>query len=275
MGLSSAYGKIGSNEERFKILDRALELGSTFWDTSDVCQFRILYDTNHPTNFSDGDSEDFIGSWFKHSGKRDEIFLCTKFGMTRGPNGLNVRGDSEYVKEACNKSLSRLGIKKIDLYLCHRPDPKTPIEETVKALAELKKEGKIGAIGLSEVSAATLRRAHKVHPISAIQVEYSPFAMDIEDSNIGLLDLCRELGIAIIAYSPLGRGFLTGQITSPDDFEDGDFRKNAPRYSKENFPKNLELVSSLEKVAKTKGCTSGQLTLAWLLGQGDDIIPIP
>jgi aryl-alcohol dehydrogenase-like predicted oxidoreductase len=152
---------------------------------------------------------------------------------------------------------------------------KTPIEETVGAMAELKKAGKIGAIGLSEISARTLRRACKVHPIDAIQVEYSPFSMEIEDPKIDLLRTCRELGVTVVAYSPLGRGFLTGQIKSPDDFEDGDFRKHAPRYSKENFPKNLELVSNLEAYASKKGCTSGQLALAWLLAQGADIIPIP
>ena len=179
------------------------------------------------------------------------------------------------MKQACDKALKRLGVDKIDLWYCHRVDMKTPIEETVQAMADLKKAGKIGAIGLSEISARTLRRAYKVHPIDAIQVEYSPFSMEIEDPKIDLLRTCRELGVTVVAYSPLGRGFLTGQIKSPDDFEDGDFRKHAPRYSKENFPKNLELVSNLEKYAAKKGCTSGQLALAWLLAQGDDIIPIP
>lgn len=168
-----------------------------------------------------------------------------------------------------------MGVDKIDLWYCHRVDMKTPIEETVGAMAELKEAGKIGAIGLSEISARTLRRAYAVHPIDAIQVEYSPFSMEIEDPKIDLLRTCRELGVTVVAYSPLGRGFLTGQIKSPDDFEDGDFRKHAPRYSKTNFPKNLELVSNLEKYAAKKGCTSGQLALAWILAQGDDIIPIP
>lgn len=225
---------------------------------------------------TDADSEDLIGKWFKRTGKRNDIFLATKFGVVYGPSGEpNIRSDAEYVKQACAKSLQRLGVDSIDLYYCHRVDRKTPIEETVQAMAELKKEGKIRALGLSEVSAATVRRAHKVHPISAIQVEYSPFALDIEHPDINLRNTCRELGIAIVAYSPLGRGFLTGQYKSPDDFEDSDFRKYAPRYSKENFPKNLELVKALERRAEAKHCTPGQLSLAWLLAQGDDIIPIP
>jgi len=260
MGLSASYGKIELDEDRFKVLDKALELGATFWDTSDAY----------------GDSEDLLRRWFERTGNRSKIFLATKFGVTRLPDSSNtVKSDAVYVKEACKKSLKRLGVDKIDLYYCHRVDKMTPIEETVQAMAELLKEGKIGAIGLSEVSAATLRRAQKIHPISAIQLEYSPFALDIESPEINLLSTCRELGIAIVAYSPLGRGFLTGQLKSPDDFEDGDFRKHSPRYSKENFPKNLHLVKVLEEHAGRKGCTVGQLTLAWLLEQGDDIIPIP
>jgi aryl-alcohol dehydrogenase-like predicted oxidoreductase len=186
-----------------------------------------------------------------------------------------VRSDDEYILQACEKSLKRLGVDKIDLYYCHRVDMKTPIEETVAAMAKLKKAGKIGAIGLSEISAATLRRAHKVHPIAALQIEYSPFTLDIENPAIDVLNTCRELGISVVAYSPLGRGFLTGQLKSPDDFEDGDFRKHAPRYSRENFPKNIKLVHALEAIAQRKGCTPGQLALAWLLKQGDDIVPIP
>jgi aryl-alcohol dehydrogenase-like predicted oxidoreductase len=260
MGLSSGYGKVGDNTERFKVLDHALLRGSTFWDTSDIY----------------ADNEDLLGAWFKHSGKRDQIFLCTKFGVFIGADGKpSIRSDKAYVKEACDKSLKRLGVNKIDLYYCHRVDMKTPIEETVTAMAELKKEGKIGAIGLSEISAATLRRACKIYPIDALQIEYSPFSVEIESSEINLLKTCRELGVTVVAYSPLGRGFLTGQIKSPDDFEEGDFRKHAPRYSKENFPKNLKLVTALEEIAKTKKCTTGQLALAWLLAQGPDIIPIP
>ena len=224
----------------------------------------------------DGDSEDLIGKWLQRTGKRDEIVIATKFGVTFDKDRKPlIRSDPEYIKEACAKSLKRLGVDKIDLYYCHRVDRKTPIERTVQAMAELKAEGKIGAIGLSEVSAATLRRAHKVHPIAAVQVEYSPFALDIESPEIDILETCRELGIAIVAYSPLGRGFLTGQLKSVDDFEDGDFRKHAPRYSKENFGKNLELVHGLEARATSKSCSPGQLSLAWLLAQGEDVIPIP
>ncbi|KAH7139333.1 NADP-dependent oxidoreductase domain-containing protein [Dendryphion nanum] len=260
MGLSIAYGAVEANEARFSILDRALELGSTFWDTSDMY----------------GDNEDLLKLWFERTGKRNEIFLATKFAIAQGADGtITIRSDPEYVRQACEKSLKRLGVEKIDLYYCHRVDQKTPIEQTVAALAELKREGKIGAIGLSEVSASTIRRAEKVHHIDAVQLEYSPFALDIESPEIDILRTCRELGIAIVAYSPLGRGFLAGQIKSPDDFEEGDFRKYAPRYSKENFHKNIKLVEALQEIAKKKGCTSGQLSLAWLLAQGDDIIPIP
>ncbi|KAI4259996.1 MAG: hypothetical protein LQ352_000492 [Teloschistes flavicans] len=259
MGLSSAYGAIEPTEERLKVLDRAYELGERFWDSADIY----------------ADSEDLVGEWFKRSGKRNDIFLATKFALLITNSGIKTRSDPEYVKESCNKSLKRLGLDCIDLYYCHRVDGKTPIEKTVEAMAELKKEGKIKYIGLSEVSSATLRRAHAVHPITAVQVEYSPFAMDVEDPQIALLKTCRELGVATVAYSPLGRGFLTGAIRSPADFEEGDFRTYVPRYSEQNFPKNLELVTHLQEIAKKKGCTPGQLSLAWLLAQGDDIFPIP
>ncbi|KAF2646389.1 Aldo/keto reductase [Massarina eburnea CBS 473.64] len=260
MGLSFSYGKVDENEARLAVLDRALELGTTFWDTSDVYL----------------DNEDLLRLWFERTGKRDQIFLATKFGVTKDAEGnFCIRSDPEYVIQACETSLKRLGVDYIDLYYAHRVDMKTPIEKTVAAMAELKKKGKIGAIGLSEVSAATIRRAHATHPINAVQLEYSPFSLDIESPSIDILRTCRELGISVVAYSPLGRGFLTGQIKSPDDFEEGDFRKNAPKYSKENFPKNLRLVEKLQEFAASKGCSSGQLTLAWLLAQGDDIIPIP
>ncbi|KAL1611846.1 hypothetical protein SLS60_000067 [Paraconiothyrium brasiliense] len=259
MGLSASYGQVEDNEARFAVLDRAVELGSTFWDTSDVY----------------ADSEDLLRLWFERTGKRDQIFLATKFGVSMENGKPVIRSDPEYVRQACEKSLKRLGVDKIDLYYCHRVDKVTPIEKTVAAMAELKREGKIGVLGLSEVSAATIRRAVKMHHIHAVQLEYSPFALDIESSQIGVLETCRELGIAVVAYSPLGRGFLTGQIKSPDDFEEGDFRRHAPRYSRENFPKNLKLVQTLQEVASKKGCTAGELSLAWLLAQGLDIIPIP
>ncbi|PTB64819.1 Aldo/keto reductase [Trichoderma citrinoviride] len=259
MGLSVSYGFGGSDEERFKVLDRAHELGNTFWDTADVY----------------GDNEDLIGKWLKRTGKRDDIFLATKCGGILDAGGFSIRSDPEYVRQACDKSLQRLGVSHIDLYYMHRLDKEVPVELTIKALVELKNQGKIRHLGLSEISAATLRRAHAIHPITAIQVEYSPFAVDIEKPEIDLLRTARELGVAIVAYSPLGRGMLTGQIKSPDDFADDDFRKIIPRFSKENFPKNLALADKIGRIAASKGVTPGQLTLAWLLAQGDDIFPIP
>ncbi|CAF9926543.1 MAG: Aldo-keto reductase str7 [Alectoria fallacina] len=259
MGLSAFYGKPESDEDRFKILDKAYDMGETFWDSADVYM----------------DNEDLIGKWFERTGKRDDIFLATKFANIMKDGNRTVRSDPEYVKEACEKSLKRLGIPTIDLYYCHRLDGKTPIEKTVEAMAQLKKEGKIKYLGLSEVSSASLRRAHAVHPISAVQIEYSPFTIDIESPDIALLKTCRELGVATIAYSPLGRGMLTGAYKTPTDFEEGDFRRRAPRFSEDNFPKNLKLVDEINEIAKKKGCTAGQLTLAWLLAQGQDIIPIP
>ena len=262
MGLSAFYGAPDSDEVRLQFLDRLYELGCLNWDSADIYM----------------DSEDLMGKWFaQNQDKRDKVFFATKFGNVMKPDGsgMTQRSDKDYVKEACAKSLKRLGFQTIDLYYCHRVDGKTPIEETVQAMADLKNEGKIRYLGLSEVSAQTLRRACKVHHIAAVQIEYSPFSMDIEDPNIRLLQTCRELGVATVAYSPLGRGFLTGAYRSPDDFAEGDFRKRAPRFSKENFPKNLELVDHITALAKKKGCTSGQLTLAWLMRQGDDIIPIP
>ncbi|KAK9762603.1 Aldo-keto reductase str7 [Basidiobolus ranarum] len=255
MGIGGvAYGDAGSDEERFLFLDKLFECGCTNWDTADVY----------------GDSEELIGKWFKRTGKRNKIFLATKFGIT--PNGIN--GKPQYVRSAIEKSLKHLGVDQVDLYYLHRVDSTIPIEETVKAMAELVKEGKVKYLGLSEPSPKTLRRAHKVHPISAIQVEYSPFALDIEAKG-HLLDTARELGIAVVAYSPLGRGLLTGQIKSYDDLEDGDFRKIVPKFSKDNFPKILNLVNKLQEVGERHQATSGQVTLAWLVAQGDNIIPIP
>ncbi|KAF1835003.1 aldo/keto reductase-like protein, partial [Decorospora gaudefroyi] len=224
-----------------------------------------------------GDNEDLISKWFQaNPEKRANIFLATKFAGRVSDKGEHFFDSSpEYAKQACDKSLKRLGLSQIDLYYCHRVDQKTPIERTVQAMADLVKLGKVKHLGLSEVSSETLRRAHKVHPISAVQVEYSPFALDIESKQIDLLHTCRELGVAVVAYSPLSRGLLTGAFTSPDDFEEGDFRRIAPRFSKENFPKNLKLVDCITDMAKAKGVTPGQLTLAWLMAQGEDIFPIP
>ncbi|KAH7336331.1 NADP-dependent oxidoreductase domain-containing protein [Rhexocercosporidium sp. MPI-PUGE-AT-0058] len=261
MGLSAFYSTNTIPDlERFQLLDRAVELGCTFWDTADMY----------------GDSEDLLGKWFDHSGKRTSIFLATKFGYVSidAAGKSTIRSDAEYVKLACAKSLQRLRVDKIDLYIAHRVDEKTPIEDTVQAMVELKNEGKIDYLGLSEVSAETLRRACKVHQISAIQVEYSAFSLDIESEQINLMKTCKELSVAIIAYSPLGRGMLTGRFKTVDDFEEGDVRMYLPRFSGENFAKNLKLVDELAGLAAKKGCSPGQLSLAWLLAQGD-IFPIP
>ncbi|MCJ1447256.1 MAG: hypothetical protein MMC23_007767 [Stictis urceolatum] len=260
MGLSAFYApKLQPDEERLAVLDRAYELGATNWDTSDVY----------------GDNEILIGNWFKKTGKRNDIFLASKFAAKVEDGKMNVYNDPQYVRSACDLSLKRLGVEVIDLYYCHRFNGKVPVEDTVSAMAELVKEGKVKYLGLSECSAETLRRAHKVHPISAVQLEYSPWTLDIEYPKTNLLKTCRELGVAVVAYSPLGRGFLTGAYKSADDFEEGDMRKTAERFDKENFPKNLELVQLLKNIGARKGCTSGQLTLAWLMAQGEDIIPIP
>jgi aryl-alcohol dehydrogenase-like predicted oxidoreductase len=261
MGLSIFYGKKLPDDQRLAFLDHVYESGEAFWDSSDVY----------------GDSEDLLGTWFKKTGHRKDVFLCSKFANVRNPDGTStVNNDPAYIREACAKSHRRLGLEEgdaIDLYYCHRIDPKQPIETTVQTMAELKKEGKIRYLGLSECSAETLRRACKVHHIAAVQVEYSPFSTDIEQN--GLLKACRDLGVAIVAYSPFSRGFLTGTIKSHDDFEPDDRRRVMPRYSKENFSKNMELVEAISQIAKSKGATPGQLTLAWLMKQGEDIIPIP
>lgn len=224
-----------------------------------------------------GDSEELLGNWFKaNPEKRDNIFLATKFANKISENGsIVVDSSPEYVIEACSKSLSRLGVPSIDLYYCHRLDDKTPIEKTVEALAQLQKEGKIKYLGLSECSAESLRRAHKVHPIAAVQMEYSPFALEVESPQYNMLKTTRELGVALVAYAPLGRGFLSGTITSPNGFDDSDFRKYAPRFSAENFNKNLTLVELIKTLAEEKNATPSQLTLAWLSAQGGDIFPIP
>ncbi|KAL4071443.1 NADP-dependent oxidoreductase domain-containing protein [Scleroderma yunnanense] len=249
MSLSAFYGPVGPDEERFKVLDAALQHGCNFWDTANIY----------------GDSEELIGKWFKRTGKRDKIFLATKFGLDRSKS-QSVDGTPEYARSCLKLSLERLGVETIDLYYLHRPDPTVPIETTVGAMAEFVKAGKVKYLGLSECSASTLRRAHAVHPIAALQVEYSPFTLDIEDPKIGLLETARELGIKIVAYSPLGRGLLTGQYKSPDDFAEDDFRRRIPRFSKENFPNILKLVNKLQEFGLRHNTTAGQ---------GDDIIPIP
>ncbi|KAI0664869.1 Aldo/keto reductase [Cubamyces menziesii] len=262
MGISAFYGKPLPDEERFKVLDAVYENGCTFWDTANIY----------------ADSEELIGKWFKRTGKRDEIFLATKFGIvgeSESDPGRTINGTPEYAVQALEASLKRLGTDYIDLWYLHRADPQVPIELSVRAMAEQVKAGNVKYIGLSEVSEQTLRRAHAVHPISAVEVEYSPFTLDIEDPKVGLLKAARELGVTIVAYSPLGRGLITGRYTSPDDFEEGDFRRQVPRYSKENFPNILKLVDGLKKIGAKYNATPGQIALAWLLAQGEDVIPIP
>ncbi|KAK4178981.1 NADP-dependent oxidoreductase domain-containing protein [Triangularia setosa] len=266
MGLSIAYGDPGDESSRLAFLDHAWSIGCTNWDTADAY----------------GDCEDLLGKWFSlHPERRKDIFLASKFGLTgrvtpEGEFKFGVNSTPEYARESIEKSLKRLGVGYLDLYYVHRTDGKTPIEKTAEALKELKEQGKIKAIGLSECSSNTLRRASKIVQIDAVQVEYNPWQLDIEnETGTNLLDTCRELGVTVFAYSPLGRGFLTGQIKSLDDFAADDFRRIVPRFSPENFPKNLEVVEKLGEIAKRKGCTTGQLALAWLMAQGPDIIPIP
>ncbi|KAI1181171.1 aldo-keto reductase [Nemania sp. FL0916] len=263
MGMSFAYasGPGFNDEESFKVLTKAADAGITFWDTADM--------------YGPFTNEKLIGKWFKETGRRNEIFLATKFANKLKDGKYTIDGRPEYVKEACAASLERLQTDHIDLYYQHRVDSKTPIEHTVKAMAELKAEGKVRYLGLSECSERTLRRAHAVHPIAAIQMEYSPFALQIEEKQTNLLQTARELGVKVVAYSPLGRGFLTGAITSRDQLDEKDNRRMMPRFSEENFGDNLKLVDLLSSIAKEKGCTSGQLAIAWVLAQGDDIIPIP
>ncbi|TFY80910.1 hypothetical protein EWM64_g3103 [Hericium alpestre] len=260
MGIASYYGTFPPDSERLKLLDALYERGCTNWDTADVY----------------GDSEELIGRWFKQSGKRDEIFLATKFGFqSPPPRNKSPDGDPEYARQAFEKSISRLGVDHIDLWYLHRPDPTVPIEHTVAAMAEFVKAGRVTYLGLSEVSASGLRRAHKVHPISALQVEYSVFTLDIEDPRINLLNTARELGVTIVAYAPIGRGLLSGKYKGPEDFEESDYRRTIPKFSKENFPKILKLADDLKKIGQKHGATAAQVCLAWLLAQGPDVIPIP
>ncbi|HSR00698.1 MAG TPA: aldo/keto reductase [Sphingomicrobium sp.] len=257
MGMSEFYVG-GSEAESVATIHHALDRGVSFLDTADM--------------YGWGRNEELVGRAI--ADRRDEVFLATKFGNVRGPNGefLGVRGDPQYVRSACEASLRRLGVETIDLYYQHRVDTKVPIEETVGEMARLKEEGKVRFLGLSEAAPQTIRRAHSVHPITAVQTELSLWSRDAEAE---VLPTVRELGIGYVAYSPLGRGFLTGQFKSPADFPEGDFRKNHPRFQGENFEKNVELVREVEKMAKEKGCTTAQLALAWVLAQGEDIVPIP
>ncbi|KAI0646620.1 Aldo/keto reductase [Trametes meyenii] len=259
MGIAAYYATTLSEEDRLKLFDAVYESGCINWDTSDVYN----------------DSELSIGAWLKKTGKRNEIFLATKFGLAAGIPDRMVCGDPEYVPKALEKSLGRLGVDYVDLWYLHRVDQSVPIELTVGAMAEQVKAGKVKYLGLSECSAATLRRAHAVHPIAAIQIEYSPFTLDIEHEKIGLLKAARELGVAVVAYSPLGRGLLTGKIRSPEDLPEGDARHYMPRFSKENFPNVNKIVDGVQAIARKNNVTPGQVSLAWLLAQGEDIIPIP
>ena len=258
MGMSEFYGA-SNDAESLRTIERALELGITFLDTADI--------------YGSGTNEELVGKVI--AGRRERVFLATKFGIVRSadPTSRGFDGSRAYVRRSIEGSLRRLGVGHVDLYYQHRVDPKTPIEETVGELAELVREGKVRYLGLSEASAETIRRAHATHPIAALQSEYSLFSRDIEDA--GVIETARELGIALVAYSPLGRGLLSGEIRSLDDLELGDYRRLSPRFAGENFTKNLAVVDRVNDIARTLGATPSQVALAWLLAQGDDIIPIP
>ena len=257
MGMSEFYG-FRDDEEAIKTIHRALELGVNFLDTADM--------------YGSGENEELVGRAIK--GRRAQVVLATKFGIVRTDDIRHHRisGRPEYVRSACEESLRRLGVETIDLYYQHRVDQDTPIEETVGAMAELVQEGKVRYLGLSEAAAPTLRRAHSVHPIAALQTEYSLWSRDVEDE---ILPTCRELDVGLVPYSPLGRGFLTGKIKSIDDLAEDDWRRFSPRFLGENLHRNLSLVNEIKKIAEDKGCTPAQLALAWVLVQGKDIVPIP
>ena len=257
MGMSAFYGG-RDEEESARTLHRAVELGVTFFDTADM--------------YGQGEDEELVGRELR--GVRDRVFIATKFANSWGPDRkpTGVRGDPAYVRQACEDSLRRLNVETIDLYYQHRVDPKTPIEDTVGAMAELVQAGKVRFLGLSEAAPDTIRRAHATHPITALQTEYSLWSREPEAEIMPLLD---ELGIGFVPYSPLGRGFLSGAITSPDDLEPDDYRRNAPRFQGEAFAKNLELVAQVRRLAEAKGCTPSQLALAWVLSRGEHVLPIP
>ena len=257
MGMSEFYGR-GDEAESIATIHRAIELGVSFLDTAD------MYGVGH--------NEELVGRAIRD--RRDKVVLATKFGNVRGPDGSfrGINGRPDYVRQACEASLKRLGVEVIDLYYQHRVDPDTPIEDTVGAMADLVREGKVRFLGLSEAAPQTIRRAHAVHPIAALQTEYSLWSRDPEAE---ILPTLRELGIGFVAYSPLGRGFLTGQITRIEDLPEDDYRRSSPRFQGENFQKNLDLVARIREMAQEKGCTPAQLALAWVLARGDDIVPIP
>ena len=257
MGMSEFYGT-ADEQEAIATIHRALELGITLLDTADM--------------YGPFTNERLVGRAIE--GRRDEVVLATKFGILRGEDGarLGIDGSPDHAREAIDASLERLGVEHVDLWYLHRVDPRVPIEETVGAMAEAVQAGKVGHIGLSEAAPDTLRRAQAVHPITALQTEYSLWSRDPED---GVLDTCRELGIGFVAYSPLGRGFLTGAIRSLEDLDEDDFRRYSPRFQGENFQANLDLVTAVQEIAAEKGCTPGQLALAWVMAQGDDVVPIP
>lgn len=258
MGMSAFYGSHDDNES-VKVIHYALDHGVTLLDTADM--------------YGPWTNEELVGKAIK--GRRDQVVLATKFGNEVDENGKRtgqVNGRPEYVRSSVEGSLKRLGVDHIDLYYQHRVDPEVPIEDTIGEMAKLVEEGKVRYIGMSEAAPETIRKAAKVHKIAALQTEYSLWSRDPEDE---ILDTVRELGIGFVAYSPLGRGFLTGQIKSPNDFDEDDFRRSSPRFQGENFQKNLELVEKVRQIADEKGCTTGQLALAWVLAQGNDIVPIP
>jgi aryl-alcohol dehydrogenase-like predicted oxidoreductase len=258
MGMSEFYGQ-SDDAESVATINRALDLGINFLDTADM--------------YGPFTNEELVGRAIR--GRREQVLLATKFGVVRDASDKSIRGISgkpEYVRTACEASLRRLGVDVIDLYYQHRVDPETPIEETVGAMKQLVEEGKVRRIGLSEAGAETLRRAHAVHPIAALQSEYSLWSREPEDEMLGV---CRELGVGFVAYSPLGRGFLTGQFKRFEDLAADDYRRQSPRFQGENFQKNLQLVSRVEEIAREKNCTPAQLALAWVLAQGQDIVPIP